>query len=219
MADNSAHPSGMSSFPLASVVRQASYEVLTPAPSLADRSAPSRPGMVPGGEAAGTLNAESDPTSSIFTEKPVASPVRPTKLPVLMKPLGFVVKADGEFAAILSDEDDVYIVQQGDRFAGRYRALSVSADAVEAVEDPRQASAPSALAAPSAFPELFRLRRRQGHPLFSSEDCLGCKSNESGEVSAKVPDDPLVEAESPPPRIQKDEPTHAASAQGAPGEI
>jgi hypothetical protein len=61
--------------------------------------------------------------------------VRSTKFPIEMKPLGFVVKADGELAAILSHDNEVYIVRQGDRFAGRYRAVSVSPDAVEALEE------------------------------------------------------------------------------------
>ena len=63
--------------------------------------------------------------------------------PISMKPLGFVEKADGEFAAILSQDDEIYIVRQGDRFGGHYRALSVSADAVEALQEPPTWPGPS----------------------------------------------------------------------------
>src|SRR5271157_1163725 len=68
--------------------------------------------------------------------RPGGSTIRSAKLAVEMKPLGFVVKADGELAALISQDDEVYIVRQGDRFADHYRAVSVSADAVEAVEEP-----------------------------------------------------------------------------------
>ena len=71
-----------------------------------------------------------------------AFPSRPPRLTqglaqrsVLFKPVGFIEKSDGHEAAVLLQNDEVYIVQQGDRFAGRYRALTVAADSVEAVED------------------------------------------------------------------------------------
>ena len=44
---------------------------------------------------------------------------------------GYVEKAHGELDAILSDGDEVYIVRQGDHFAGRYQAVEVSRDRVE----------------------------------------------------------------------------------------
>ena len=59
----------------------------------------------------------------------------PGKFPVSIKSTGFVVKANGELDAILAEDDDVQIVRQGDSFDGRYRAVSVSAKAVEAVEE------------------------------------------------------------------------------------
>jgi hypothetical protein len=131
-----------------------------------------------------------------------------------MKPLGFVVKADGELAAILSQNDEVYIVRQGDRFAGRYRAVSVSADAVEAVEESPRRTLPSPLAAPPAFPDLLSASTQQGPSLFSKEDDLDWKSNELGEVPAKVLGDRPVEPASPPQGSRKDEQVPYASARG-----
>ena len=59
----------------------------------------------------------------------------PADLRVMIKPIGFVVEDDGELEAILAGNDQVYVVRQGDLFGGHYRAISVSADVVEAVED------------------------------------------------------------------------------------
>ena len=55
---------------------------------------------------------------------------------VAFKPLGIVEHNDGELAAVLTVDDEIFVVRQGDRFDGRYRAVSVSTDAVEAVEVP-----------------------------------------------------------------------------------
>jgi Tfp pilus assembly protein PilP len=155
------------------------------------------------GEAGGAANVASDPATTTSTAKPAASGDRLSKLPVELKTLGFVVKADGEFAAILSEDDEVYVLRQGDRFAGRYRAVSVSADAVEAVEEPPRQAFPSPFASPS--PDLLSAAAQPGLPSISTNDCLGCKSNELGELRAKLPDDPMAEVESPPPRHRNEE--------------
>jgi hypothetical protein len=126
-----------------------------------------------------------------------------TEVPVSIKPLGFVVKADGEFAAILSQGDEIYIVQQGDRFAGRYRAVSVSADAVEAVEDPPTEESPIPFKAPPTFPGLLSARVQQGPSQFSKGDCLVCNSGEFGEISRKLPGDPPAEVASFPSRKRR----------------
>ena len=203
-SDSSVYPSGVSALPPASVVRKASYHVPVFAPGTADRSAPNRLGTGSMIELAGTASAAGDPTSSIFNEKPVESSDRPPNIPVMMKPLGYVVKEDGEIAAILSDYDEVYIVRQGDRFAGRYRALSVSADAVMAVEDPPRQAHPPPFRAPPAIPDFLSASAQEGPFLVSDEYCSGCESYELGEVSARVADDPQREAETPPPRDPKD---------------
>jgi len=212
--ESSVYPGGVSALPRASVIRKASYQIPVPAPGAADRSAPNRPVMGSVSEAAGTADAASDPTLSILNEKPVGSSDRPPNIPVLMKPLGFVVKDDGEFAAILSDDNEVYIVRRGDRFAGRYRALSISADAVEAVEDPPRQAHPPPFRAPPAIPDFLSASAQQGTFLASDEYCLGCESYELGEVSARVPDDPQKEAETPPPKNRKDAHVDVTPARG-----
>ncbi len=212
-ADSSVHPLGSLTIPSTSVIRQASYEVPIPVSSAADGSAASRLGMGSVGEAAITTGGASDPAASMLAEKPSGSTDRLTKLPVELKPLGFVVKADGDLAAILSEDDEMYIVRQGDRFAGRYRALSVSADAVEAVEEPMRQALPSPIAAPSTIPDsdLLSASASQGPPLLSNEDCPGCRSDEVGEVSASLPNDPPAQVAIPPPRNRKDEQVRVTS--------
>jgi len=133
MADHSVHRGGL---PDAPVIRQASYQIPPPVPAAAEGPAPLRIGVGSVGEAVAAVDAASASATPILAATPAGSTDRLAKLPVKMKPLGFVEKADGEFDAILSQDDEIYIVRQGDRFAGRYRAVSVSADAVEAVEDP-----------------------------------------------------------------------------------
>jgi Tfp pilus assembly protein PilP len=168
MAASARHSEGSSALPLPSEDWQASYEVSSPAPVRADGSAAA--GSLAMGRDGGTAEAEDgtiDPSTPRFGEKrdltvsaiaaheqharatrPVGSTVRLAKLPVEIKPLGFVKLANGELAAILSQDDEVYVVRQGDRFADRYRAVRVSADAVEAVEEPPRGALPSSVAAP-----------------------------------------------------------------------
>ena len=199
VAGHSIH-SGM--LPDASIIRQASYQVPTPA---AEASASVQLSMDSAGGSTGAANVASDPATTASTAKPAGSGDRLSKLPVELKTLGFVVKADGEFAAILSQDDEVYVVRQGDRFAGRYRAISVSADAVEAVEEPPRQASPSPFASPPSYPDLLSAAAQPGLPPFSINDCLGCKPNELGELTGKLPDDPGAEVASPPPRNRKEE--------------
>lgn len=199
MAESSSHPDGVSALPPGLVIRQASYQGLLPAQGPAEGPAPRTGGSGADGKANGAMSASIESTASNFLENPAGSTDGPARLPILMKPLGFVVKEDGQFAAILSDDHDLYIVRQGDRFAGRYRALSVSADAVEAVEEPppRQAHPPP-LTAPLGFPDTVSATRQYGAPLYSVENCLDSESKEWGEVSAKSPDATLGGVRSPP---------------------
>jgi hypothetical protein len=155
MTASAVDPDASSTLAMASLVRQASYEVSSPAPAAADGSAADGFGMGSAGGAVGASDGADDQTTPTFAENHsmatlVAAAhgqdkratqsdgptVRSAKISVEMKPLGFVVKGDGELAAILCQDDEVYIVRQGDRFADRYRAVSVAADAIEAVEEP-----------------------------------------------------------------------------------
>jgi hypothetical protein len=68
--------------------------------------------------------------------------VEATAAPILMTSVGYVEKANGEVAAILSEMDDVYVVRQGDHFAGRYLAAKVSREGVEALGLSTQETSP-----------------------------------------------------------------------------
>jgi hypothetical protein len=55
--------------------------------------------------------------------------------PTPLEPLGYVEWADGRIGAIISDEDQVYVVQEGEVFAGNRQAIRVSRSSVEVVEN------------------------------------------------------------------------------------
>ena len=156
--------------------------------------------MISGGEAAGAGNPASSLPNATSAARLSGLTDRVAKLPLDLRPLGFVVRGDGEFAAILSQDDEVYIVQPGDHFAGRYRALSVSPDAVEAVEEPPRQVLPPSLAAPSALPTVLAVSAQQGPSRFANEGCSGCNSKAVGEGAASLPKDPPWDVASPPPR-------------------
>jgi len=106
------------------------------------------------------------PPTGLSASGPTENPTGPASVstvpPILMRPVGFVEKADGELEAILSLSDDVYVVRQGDYFAGKYRALRVSREAVEAVEDlPHDGLSPP-IPQPPALPDLFSFAIRDG---------------------------------------------------------
>jgi hypothetical protein len=79
-----------------------------------------------------------------------------------MKTIGFVEKAGGELDAIAPLGNDVYLVRQGDFFAGRYHALRVSREFVEAVEEVPHDGLPPPVAEPPPLPGLFSLKIRDG---------------------------------------------------------
>lgn len=99
-----------------------------------------------------------------------------SSIPFEMKPLGFVVKADGEVAAILEQDDDVSVVWQGDRFAGHLRAIRVIAESVEAIADTPHRERPLPFASAMNMPELSSISAPQGHSLVSAASCLVCDS-------------------------------------------
>jgi hypothetical protein len=183
--------------PEAPAIRLASYPV--PAPAV-QGAAPLGFSLNSAGGPSGTVSAASSPAATNLTARLAGATERVAKLPVEVKPLGYVVKADGQFAAVVSQDDEVYIVRPGDRFAGHYRALSVSADLVEAVEEPPRQPPPPSFTAPPAFPDLLSASAEAGSSLLSNDGCLDCKFGGVGEVSLKAPEGPPGEVESPPPR-------------------
>jgi hypothetical protein len=57
-----------------------------------------------------------------------------------VKPLGYVEKAGGEREAIVELRDQVYLVHQGELFAGKYRVVQLTPISVEIVEELTEAS-------------------------------------------------------------------------------
>ena len=106
-----------------------------------------------------------------------------TGIPFEMRPLGFVVKSDGEFAAILAQDDEVCIVWQGDRFAGHLRAVKVSAESVEVVEDTPRNGRPLPFLSAMDMPELVSISAQQVPSLVTIASCLGCDFAAPAEVS------------------------------------
>ena len=206
------YPKGISTQILSSVIQPASYQAPSSAFSGADNSAPSQLGAGSVAGVTGTPEGSSDPTAPLLTDRTGRSIDRWSRPTVEMKALGYVVTADGELSAILSRDDEIYIVRQGDHFAGRYLALSVSADAVEAAEDSPMQMFSIPRARPPSSPNLLTAAAES--PPSYSEDCPGCEFGGVGEVSANVPEEPPAPAESPPPR-NKDEPVRATRAEGS----
>jgi hypothetical protein len=161
-----------------SAVSQVAFQVSPPAYAAAEPSAQSPERGTSDGSALMAGNVADEPPTAITRNLPAESTEGFQRCPVELKSLGFVEKADGEVAAILPRGDDgVDIVRQGERFAGHYRALGVSAEEVQAVEDlPKPAaplpfeSLPVVLDVPSASASL--------PPMLSTETCSACRPNE-----------------------------------------
>jgi hypothetical protein len=112
--------------------------------------------------------------------------------PILMSAVGFVEKADGEVNAILAKEDEVYVVREGDFFAGRYQAARVSREGVEALSVPPDGTSPSSIAEAAVLPSLDRsnssdraMPARDGPLVFQA---LGSVEDANGEVEAVIAD-------------------------------
>jgi hypothetical protein len=93
---------------------------------------------------------------------PTARPGVPVGRPISMKTIGFVEKAGGQLYAIVPLGDDVYVVQQGGFFAGRYHALRVSREFVEAAEEAPHDGLSPPVAQPPPLPGLFSFKIRDG---------------------------------------------------------
>ena len=180
------HPMRWGGLPDGGAIRQASYQVSNSTPIADESAGSSLSGNVITRGTMGALQAENNASAGGPRANPLGPTGRLAAPPIVLKPLGFVVKADGQFSAILSQDDEIYIVRQGDLFAGRYRALSVSADAVEALEEPPRQTVPLPFAASPAFPDSLSASAREAPSFVSGGECSGCKSNELGKVSGNV---------------------------------
>jgi len=180
------HPMRWGGLPDGGAIRQASYQVSNSTPIADESAGSSLSGNVITRETMGALQCENNAAAGGPRANPLGSTGRSAAPPIVLKPLGFVVRADGQFSAILSQDDEIYIVREGDLFAGRYRALSVSADAVEALEEPPRQTVPLPFVASPAFADSLSASAREAPSFVSGGECSGCKSNELGEVPGNV---------------------------------
>jgi len=109
---------------------QVSAPELGPEPRLPNdvRPPPSRLGHAPRARHHLRGSAKVRAPATVGAGPPAAS------LPITLPLLGYVQKANGEVQAIVVQDDQIYLIRQGDFFAHRYKAVSVSASAVVAVE-------------------------------------------------------------------------------------
>jgi hypothetical protein len=127
------------------------------------------------------------PVISLADEKPSGTTPTTDALPVLMKPIGFVEKAGGEIAAILSCNDEVYVVHPGDYFAGRFRALEVTAETVKAAEIPFNQGLMPPLFQSTSGSDFLSLEIPGSQPPFNApRDSLPTLGHHSAASSSKV---------------------------------
>jgi Tfp pilus assembly protein PilP len=130
-----------------------------------------------------------------------------------LKPLGFIEKADGELDAVVSRDDEVFVVRQGETFGERFRAVRVSREAVDVAEvSPHQGRASPTIPLIYAMPDLMSFDIRAGpSPPDLGELGFGSEGENSG--NADVPTADLSSAVSPLGTSAKNQRSHLA--QGA----
>ena len=180
----------------------------------AERSAPGDSILGPAVRTAGPKGIADGREVTNIAGKPIVSSNQMIQVPVEIKPIGFVEKGDGEVAAIVSQDDEICIVRQGDRFAGHYRAVSVSASAVEAVDEPQLR--PSLFVSPSGFSNSLTASVQPEASYFANDNCLDCVPGELEEVSAKAPEDPPTDVASPPPKHRGEGQVRVTASTAAP---
>ena len=166
---------------------------------------PERTGAEP---AAGMSQFGIPPTAPLASIFPGASggPANvSTSPPILMVPLGYVEKAGGELDAVLSLGDEIYVVRQGDYFAGRYRAVRVSPEAVEAVEESPHDGLPPPLPWPPLGTELLATVSRDGlSPPLTDELFLAPETEGIPGLPETAPREGVAVPASLPPPVRED---------------
>jgi hypothetical protein len=74
-------------------------------------------------------------------ETPVAPPVPAGPPPIPLKALGYTEKSPGVPEAIVTDDDQIYIVHEGETFARKYRVLKITPTGVEVEDETTQQKA------------------------------------------------------------------------------
>ncbi len=68
------------------------------------------------------------------SSEPSAAPSPPAPPPVPLKTLGYSEKGEGQQEAFVSDEEQVYVVHEGETFAQKYKVLKITPKFIE-IED------------------------------------------------------------------------------------
>jgi Tfp pilus assembly protein PilP len=132
--------------------------------------------------------------------------------PVLMVPIGYVEKAGGELDAVLSLGDAIYVVRQGDYFAGRYRAVRVSPEAVEAVEESPHDGLPPPLPGPPLRTDLLATASQDGlSPPLSDALFLAPRAEGMPSLPESVPREGVAIAANVPLPVREDRRTRRRS--------
>jgi Tfp pilus assembly protein PilP len=176
---------------------QATMRGVEPIPARTEmRPSPTHRQMADG--SAGVSRGEIQP-AGFMGSGPRVRPTVPVGPPILMKTIGFVEKADGELDAVLSLADDVYIVRQGDWFAGRYRAVKISREVVEAVEEVPHDGLSPPLAHPPPVPDLLSFAIQDGRPPPQTDEVRADSgTGQRADLRAVTPTGGLVWANLPP---------------------
>jgi hypothetical protein len=170
----------------AGLIRIASYQIPVPALVAAEGPASVGTGGNAAAEPAAVVQRETGPVMSLVSQAPGVWKGASAKSLFSFKPMGFVQQGGGEVEAIVSEDDEVYVVRPGDRFADHYRAVSVSPDAVEAVEEPMRPVVPFRNLDAPAIPDLLSATAQPEPSRVSNLACSGCKISGLTGGSAKL---------------------------------
>jgi len=77
------------------------------------------------------FEAKAAPLTPASAAAPTAPAPPPPPAPPPLKAMGYTQKAGGVHEAIVTDDQEIYIVHEGDTFANRFRVLKISPSAVE----------------------------------------------------------------------------------------
>jgi hypothetical protein len=142
------------------------------------------------------------------SEKLLCKFATPQSFSVRMTPIGYIEKTSGEIEAVLSEGDEVYVVREGDYFGERYRAMRVTRESVEAVEESPHDGLPFPVRPPPATMDLLAFASRDG----PSDPIGGALSPDfKSELSTGPPEAPSLRAgfasASLPPSVREDRST------------
>ncbi len=119
-------------------------------------------------------------------ESPETPSFSPAPTTTTLKPLGFIERADGELDAVVSKDDDVFVVRQGETFGERFRAVRVSHEAVEVAEVSSPQGLVTSIPLILPMPDLLSFDFSTG-PSPPDMDALGLGTERENAGNAEVP--------------------------------